>query len=200
MATQTKQGTHTHCTNLAIGLFFQVAALGAGRQASIHQDALAWSCQFWPSALSPGRVRDTISIRDENGKWSAVRAAAAYRDVQHSQKVLQSGNKWGLTGHGSQHFCHVFEVFYDTQGCRVMLAMEMADRTLLSDMRRYQQFAEDEVRLFIRGLLQAGLYCGTYCLFSAVYRQYHVPNQPQAAAHCRLITSWSPTHAMLIFD
>ena len=31
----------------------------------------------------------------------------------------------------------------------VMLAMEMADRTLLNDMRRYQQFSDDEVRLFI---------------------------------------------------
>ena len=106
----------------------------------------------------------TIHMLDDQGNWSKSRAEAAYRDVHHSQHILQSGVKCGLTGHGSQHFCHVFEVFYDTQGCWVMLAMEMADQTLLSDMRKYQQFAEDEVRLFIRGLLRAGLYC-IYAIF-----------------------------------
>ena len=73
-----------------------------------------------------------------------------------TQQILQQQQQMaGLTVHGSQFICIVHEAFFEADRSRVMMAMELADRTLLSDIRRYQMFSDDEARVVMKGLLQA---------------------------------------------
>ena len=116
--------------------------------------------QVAKSNTSLGRVAvKAMSLRDASGKSSRSRAESAWHEVHHTQHILKqqqqhmAGN--GLTVHGSQFICTVHEVFFDKDTCKVMLAMELADRTLLSEIRRYQVFSDEEVRVFMVGLLRA---------------------------------------------
>ena len=53
------------------------------------------------------------------------------------------------------HICRVHDVFYDAASCTVQIVMELADRTLYSEMRRYGTDSDAEACTFAQGLLRA---------------------------------------------
>ncbi len=92
-----------------------------------------------------------INVR---GTWDNVRAECAHSEIRFFQEVL-SKSSHELTDHGSKYVVSVHESYFDfRKGCVVMV-MELADRTLSTEMRRYRSFSDDENRVFMSGLLRA---------------------------------------------
>ena len=94
-----------------------------------------------------------ISLATKSG-WLNSRADAAFNEIKYFREVLTKSSK-ELTVHGSQFVTQVWESYYDAVKQQVTLVMELGDRSLLSEVRRYRTFSDDEVRNCIRGVLQA---------------------------------------------
>ena len=95
-----------------------------------------------------------ISVTTKKGEWLNHKAEAAFNEIKFFGEVLSKTSK-ELTVHGSQFVTQVWESYFDATRQKVILVMELADRSLLSEMRRYRTFTDDEVRNCMRGVLQA---------------------------------------------
>ena len=95
-----------------------------------------------------------ISLLDKAGDWDNSRAEAAFNEIKFFGEVLGKTSTQ-LTVHGSCFLAQVWESYFDFGKKVAILVMELADRSLLSEVRRYRTFTDDEIRIFMRGVLQA---------------------------------------------
>ena len=92
---------------------------------------------------------------DGNGKWSAKRAECVWHEVEAARQLMESTSD---RPQQNSPFCRVHGIFFDKAPSQVMIVMELADRILHLEVRRYGSFSDIEVRTFARGLLQAGVW------------------------------------------
>ena len=117
--------------------------------------------QVGKSSNSLGRVAvKTLPLKDKNGKWCTHRVQSAWHEIRNTQHLLAERQTQHvacdqLTDHGSHFICCVHEVFFDEASMRAFLVMELADRSLLMEIRRYQVFNDEEIRVFAVGMLRA---------------------------------------------
>ena len=105
-----------------------------------------------------------ISVVNKAGAWDNGMADTAFNEIKFFGKVLGKTSPQ-LTGHGSNFLAQVWESYFDFDKKTVILVMELADRSLLNEVRRYHTFSDDEIRIFVRGVLQALQWlehCGVY--------------------------------------
>jgi serine/threonine protein kinase len=94
----------------------------------------------------------SVSLLDSSGTWSDKLAHSVWQEVEHSRRLIERADRaW----QSWDHICRVHDVFYDTASCAVQIVMELADRTLYSEMRRYGTDSDAEACTFAQGLLRA---------------------------------------------
>ena len=77
-----------------------------------------------------------ITLQSRAGAWLNSKADAAFHEIKFFREVLSKTSK-ELTVHGSQFVTQVWESYFDVAKQNVILVMELGDRSLLSEVRRY---------------------------------------------------------------